>query len=273
MKENRFAYVAGLIDADGDLTISRSVNKEGYVQYDPMVRIGSSHLPTLKWLVAKFGGYFRKTKPKEGRKPFYIWKFSSDKHASRFLERVHPYLWLKKSQSNVLREYYALAGSHNPVERESLSRRIRGLNQSESHTTNTSRVSLTGKMLQAYLAGAFDGEGSCYILRAKQSQGDSYFYRASISFGNTWKPLVVCFVKKYGGLWRERPPHNFGKLKMYQWDVRDNPTRERFLLYTLPYLVTKREQAKLVLTFIRIQGSNPPLRESLRRRCCQFNGH
>jgi len=271
LKETRFAYVAGLIDADGDLTISRSASS-GYVQYDPLIRIGSSHIPTLKWLVAKFGGYFRKTKPVDGRKSFYIWKFSSDKHASRFLERVYPYLWLKKSQAEVLQKYYSLIGTQNPTEREILAHQIRKLNQSESHTTNTSRVSLTGKMLQAYLAGAFDGEGSCYILRAKQSKGDSHYYRASVSFGSTWKAIVVCFVKKYGGCWRERPPHNFGKLTMYQWDVRDNPTRLKFLLYTLPYLITKREQAKLVLTFIRIKGSNPSLRESLRQGCCQLNG-
>jgi hypothetical protein len=271
LKETRFAYVAGLIDADGSFSISRSESKQGYVSYDPLVRIRSKHLPTMQWLAGTFGGHHRPS-IMDGE-IYYEWKFSSDTHASRFLERILPYVWIKKKQSLVLKEYYGLRGVQNKTLRQSLYERIIDLNQNESVTTNTPRLPFSDKILPAYVAGIFDGEGSAYVIRVKQTCGSGFYYRASLSLGMSYKPLITELQRLYGGAWRQRPPHR-GNLPMYQWDVQDNKSKQQFALSVLPYLVTKKEQVNITLNFARMNGKpDPEKRIKLWKRCSALNGN
>jgi hypothetical protein len=274
LKETRLAYVAGLIDADGSLYISKAIRKDGYVSYDPIVMVRSTHLPTVKWLVNMFGGtYDTGVWDNPNWKTYYRWKFSGDKHAARFLDKILPYLWLKKAQAKVLKTYYELGGMNLPAVRESLYQSTTKLNQNESVTTNTSRLPFLGNILAAYLAGMFDGEGSSYIIKVKQGRGDGYYYRACISLGSTCKSLAEELQRVYGGGWRKRPPHN-GILPMYEWSVTTNVDKERFLLATIPYLHTKTEQSKIVLQFVRMSGEiNPEKRRACWLKCSALNGN
>ena len=273
MKDTRFAYVAGLIDADGSLYISKSVDKYGYAHYDPIVMIRSTHLPTVKWLIKIFGGTYDRSVWKKGCwKDYYRWKFSSDKHASRFLDKILPYLWLKRKSALVLREYYRLSGIQCKVRRDILYHRAVEANHSLSVTPNTSSLSLKRNLRQAYLAGMFDGEGSSYILRVKQRRCTGFYYRACVSLGSTCREIVQELQKVYGGFVRKRPPHN-GVLWMYEWDVKDNYGKENFLLSILPYLRTKTEQSKIVLNFVRLNGQPlPEKRKSMWLTCSKLNG-
>jgi uncharacterized protein (DUF2225 family) len=50
----------------------------------------------------------------------------------------------------------------------------------------------------------------------------------------------------------------------YKWTLNSNESREKLLLAILPYLLEKREQAKLLLKFVRLHRvENPELREKL----------
>lgn len=276
MKETRLAYVAGLIDADGSLYISKSTNDLGYVSYDPTVMIRTTHFETVKWLVSTFGGTFNKTDwVVPIWKRYYRWKFTSDKHASRFLDKILSYLWLKKEQAFILKEYFEMNGVQNKEKREALYQRVSKLNQNLSVTTNTSNLSLKRNLHQAYLAGMFDGEGSSYIIRVKQSKasgGNGFYYRACVSLGCTFEPVIVDLFNTYGGFTRKRPPHN-GILPMYEWDIKDNKGKEKFLLSILPYLITKRKQSKIVLDFVRLCGTpDPEKRKRMWFTCSELNG-
>lgn len=270
MKEKNFAYVAGLIDADGSLYISKSIRKDGYVSFDPIIMVRTTHLPTAKWLLKTFGGkYDKRTWDNNQWKPYYRWKFTSDKNASLFLEKILPYLWLKKEQAHVLREYYSLAGKQNTRLRNELTDRIQNLNQNESVTTNTSSL-----LSNAYIAGMFDGEGSSYIIKVKQSKQSrckGFYYRATVSLGSTSKQLAERLKLLFGGSWRERPPHN-GTLPMYEWTLQDNKNKERFLLAVLPYLVTKVKQSQIVLNFVRLNKKpDPEKRKAMWLECQALN--
>src|SRR5208282_4298059 len=109
LKETNYAYAAGLIDADGSIYISKSIRKDGYTSYDPTLMVRSTYLPTIQWLISKFGGTYDKTTWKDkNHKDYYRWKFSSDVHAIRFLDKIMPYLWIKKNQAIILKEYFEM---------------------------------------------------------------------------------------------------------------------------------------------------------------------
>ncbi len=271
MRKKDFAYVAGLIDADGSLYISKSTNENGYTQFDPIIMVRTTHLKTAKWLVDRFGGMYDRTDWKYDKwKPYYRWKFTSDKKAAIFLDKIIPHLWLKKEQAIVLKQYFSLNGTVVPRVRMMLADRCSSLNKGESVTTNTSGLSSN-----AYIAGMFDGEGSSYIIRVKQSaqsRGKGFYYRACVSLGSTSKSLAVQLKKLFGGSWRERPPHN-GKLPMYEWSVQDNKGKERFLLSIIPYLITKKEQSGIVLNFVRMNKEpDPDTRKRAWIECTKLNG-
>jgi hypothetical protein len=276
LKETTKAYAAGLIDAEGGYSISVSTNKLGYKQFDPMIRFTTTYRPVVNWMVKHFGGVAAKPKAwdvETGWKDYSCWKFSSDKHASRFLVAILPYIWMKRDEALVLREYFELNGKQDVAGRESLVRKLaEAKNNRESVTTNTPGFPQVAKAVHAYLAGVFDGEGSAYIVKFRQGQCDGYGYRAGVSLGNTFQKLVLEMQRIYGGVWRERPPHN-GTLPMYEWELKRQEDQERFLLAMLPYLQIKREQANLVLQFIRLRGErSPEKREVMYQKVRALNG-
>jgi len=276
LKETRFAYAAGLIDADGSLYISKCIRKDGYTSYDPTLMIRSTHLPTMKWFVSVFGGTYDKTVWKDKNyKDYYRWKYSSDIHAARFLDKIIPYLWIKQKQASLLKQYFEMRYVNDKQQREAIYQQMGELNQNYSLTTNTPSLPLKDNLRNAYFAGMFDGEGSSYIIRGKQgkqSRGKGFYYRACVCLGNTFLPVIQELKKTYGGFTRERPPHN-GKLMMHEWDLKDNPLKERFLLSVLPYLKIKIEQSKIVLNFVRMNGEvNPEKRKAMWLACSELNG-
>ena len=60
---------------------------------------------------------------------------------------------------------------------------------------------------------------------------------------------------------------------MHEWDLKDNNGKELFLLETLPYMITKREQSKIVLNFVRMNGKpDPEVRKRMWITCSELNG-
>lgn len=249
MKETTKAYVAGLIDAEGCYTLSKHIRPEGYAMYDPLIRFTTSHLPTAKWVKENFGGYFSTKNWKNDQwKTYHQWRIGNDIEASRFLTLIQPYIWMKTPEADILQEYYLLRGIQNKTAREDLYQKMVAYRERKSVTTNTSDFSFTNNIANAYLAGVFDGEGSIFFIETKET------IRLDVSLGNTSEPLVHVYQDFFGGRVRRREPHN-GILPMFEWAIGKQSDLEKFLLAMLPYLVTKREQAKIALEFIRTRKS------------------
>jgi hypothetical protein len=245
VKETTKAYVAGLIDAEGCYTLSRHVRPDGYVMFDPLIRFTTSHLPTAKWVKDNFGGYFStKNWPNNQWKTYYQWRIGNDSEASSFLTLIKPYIWEKIAEAGIIEEYYLLRGIQNKPAREVLYQKMVEYRERKSVTTNTSDFPFNTNIAHAYLAGFFDGEGSIYFVEAKNT------IRIDISLGNTFEPAIKAYQKVFGGHSRKRDPHN-GILPIYEWKIGRQSDLETFLLSVLPYLVTKREQAKIALDFVR----------------------
>lgn len=95
----------------------------------------------------------------------------------------------------------------------------------------------------AYFAGLFDGEGSVLIIHQTRQ---NRFYQLDVKLGNTYTEVVEALQRRYGGsihktiLKSGKPYHT--------WRLRSGKAAD-FLIKVLPFLIIKRAQAELGLTF------------------------
>lgn len=107
MNNTLLAWVAGIFDGEGSLTIKRS-NRSGTVHYQLWVTVGMSDRPenekALKILQKAFGGNISRIKPKGNRIGAVAWTVVSNQ-ALECLKKVIPYLVIKKKQAELLIEF------------------------------------------------------------------------------------------------------------------------------------------------------------------------
>jgi hypothetical protein len=118
----------------------------------------------------------------------------------------------------------------------------------------------------AYIAGIIDGEGHLTISKIRRPENSKttncFHYTANLGVTNTYLPLLKMLVEVVGGTYycSDRRANKI----CYKWVLNSNESREKFLLAILPYLLEKREQAKLLLKFVRLHKvENPDLREKM----------
>jgi hypothetical protein len=130
----------------------------------------------------------------------------------------------------------------------------------------------------AYMAGAFDGDGSISLIRrlGKNGKNNEYYALAQIEKVNSALPKF--FHEVFGGQIIISKP-NVGKdgisrMGTYQWKSPKGEKCKEILLKLLPYLCQKREQANLLIDYI---TENPFIRghrltqEEMNKRDDAFN--
>ena len=109
------AYLAGLIDGEGHLTIESSVkaknrtskHPEGYRTHVVLVNVTNTDVPMIEWLYYTFGGrlYLQLPNDKYRRmKTIYRWTMYGPLIDS-LLPQVIPYLKTKKQQAEVIMQF------------------------------------------------------------------------------------------------------------------------------------------------------------------------
>lgn len=144
----------------------------------------------------------------------------------------------------------------------------------------------------SYLAGFMDGEGTFAIVKtfSVQRKPDGtkkkyIVYKLNISVCNTNKEVMEWIAKHFGGKVLDSANDNRNpKYKIrYAWHVTHRHRQKDFILGVLPYLVAKKEQAKLALEFIKTYRDEPQYgvqldsaiverREELRNKMRILNG-
>lgn len=100
------AYLAGLIDADGCISISKmkrnlGVNGLKSPRYVVTVNIVNTSKELMEWLVETFGGRYKcRRRAAENHKATYDWWFNNSK-SLRILVLVEPFLKIKKDRAKV----------------------------------------------------------------------------------------------------------------------------------------------------------------------------
>jgi hypothetical protein len=127
----KFIYLAGIIDGEGSLIISRS-DRGTYNNYYGRIHVKNTDYRLIKWLLEKFGGNVHAHPPKDPIKhaKAYSWYFSGDAHDKEtLLLALMPYLIVKKDQAKILVDFFRMSGQINPERREELCSKIQLLNR------------------------------------------------------------------------------------------------------------------------------------------------
>ena len=124
----------------------------------------------------------------------------------------------------------------------------------------------------SYLAGILDGEGTICLHEIKNKHNHQHFGLQIIIYGTSLR-LMKWLVSNFGGVYYVRSATKLSVKIQYAWHPSGKANREKLLLGVLPYLVIKKEQAKLALEFIRIgdQVKDPDYRRKLVEQCRSFN--
>lgn len=128
----------------------------------------------------------------------------------------------------------------------------------------------------AYLAGLIDGEGYFCISKTTAHAYTGVEYPAfdlQIGVANTSVKLMKWLVSNFGQSYRalSHRTNTFAKRVCYQWKIERRENQELFILAILPYLVIKKEQAKLALKYIRLPRIAPADRMDLHLRMKALN--
>jgi hypothetical protein len=213
----------------------------------------------MNWLVAVFGGQYRKMPTKGNRKQKYTWYTTDESLPSG----VAPYLILKKSQAESSKLFFSLGSERNPIAREELMRDIQSANDSyvpvDKQDVLDSRLNSAtpSKLDWAYLAGLFDAEGTFGLQKRKKKGNGSYTSYARIS--NTDNRIFLWIVPRFGGRFsvvKRKVGKNEGAWTLSgNQSLEGRKTREEYLLALVPYLIAKQERAVVFMEWVRNNGS------------------
>lgn len=270
MKERTKAYLAGLIDAEGCLNIEKHYQTKPPHRdcFFPVIDISNTNREVLEFIAKQFGGSCSfKGNGKTGT-PLFRWRTQGKEHLSKILDAIAPYLTVKRREYNILRDFLYLGRIHNSEKRFELYNQIKVVHHDRSVETDTSKFeSWKPNLIHAYHAGLMDGENTISLGCYPNSKGSPNFKKI-IVFTNTFRPIVEQFLL-YGGFIRETPA-NGNRMTKYDWRIHKKEDQEKFLLKMLPYLIVKREPAKILLEYLRIEGANPSKRHELMKRIQAF---
>lgn len=107
-----------------------------------------------------------------------------------------------------------------------------------------------------YIAGVLDGEGTLVIAGCKRKENRNLAYRGYMAITNTNIPLLEHIQSRVGGLIHPQTKVYRGEIcPCYVLNFSVNQTRA-VLPKLLPYLVAKRDQAEVLLSFLERQAAN-----------------
>lgn len=145
----------------------------------------------------------------------------------------------------------------------------------------------------AYMAGFMDGEGHFSIAcggcrvpwvrtrqwktkagvqKSRRIEAPFNNYTVRVGCANTDKRVIDWIQCHIGGTYSIHRHKTANWKDCYKWHLYGANVQEQFILAVLPYLILKREQANIVLQFIRLNGiENPSKREELHRKVLLLN--
>ena len=248
------AYVAGLIDGDGNIGIKKGPRGK----LCPLVQFHNSVKQSCVFLHKLFGGTISAELPKkESNRVVYRWMLQGKEGCLNFLNKVSQFLILKKDSAENLHEFLI-----NPIEEKNFYQISKSLNLKRKiedyDFDNIQRLNTNDPYFWAYVAGIMDTDGSFSIERAIRKPGENRQKSDLIKF----RPKILltmvseCAVKhilsncEYGGLSIVKAKTAL-RGSAFRFSIQSRVDAINFLKKCIPYLQIKAIQAVKILNFCR----------------------
>lgn len=255
-------YLAGIFDGDGSFSLIKKVeNEKRSPLYYPTIQLGAKGDDLINLLKDQFGGYKilsrrHTSKDRFERNDFFRFKLEKPNQCKPFLEKVTPYLKLKKDRAEFLLKYIEenpfKRGSNKLIEEVIFQREKAWLKMKELNSESMLRhASLSRNDLEcksneqfwSYIAGLMDSDGSF-----------------SINKSGYWPVIQLSMIDVRGINFLN---HHFigGKVNVlraktcktgmtYRWSTKNLDICTKFLTSVIPFLRVKKNVAQCLLEFI-----------------------
>jgi hypothetical protein len=255
-KDRHYAYLAGLIDGEGNIGVYRCKNQKGYWGYSINLSVSNKDKRLMNYLIKHFGGSF-----KPGTRSFNWEPHGGKERIKSLLLSVLDSLIIKKEQAKLCLSFIDLGNKIIPDIRENFYFKSKILNSGSSKSIGLMHNT---KSDFSYLAALIDGEGSLRIIKTKQYNANGYCYHKVINITNCSRALMEYLVLHFGGIFKPKHSANENYIPAFRWTIFGNEIQENLLLAILPYLILKKQEANLILQFIRLDSKvNQEAREDL----------
>ena len=290
----KMAYIAGIMDGDGSFSIGKLKTVANPI-YFPLLQFVNKRPSVVDTLTESFGGTRLVIKPSKDKKYVcnhnsYRWRIRSGKNVRPVLEKLLPYLKIKKDRAEFLLEFIN-SFSFEPGIKQSLDRialkdryYLKMISLNDYKSFNTTITSVLAKentkdpIFWSYLAGLFDTDGSFSIKKQVSNKGTQVKnprYLPVISLSMT-DMRAINYIRSNCNLGRLYIPNNpscsYGY--HYQYGIYTKEGCVTFLRNIIPFLVGKKENAAQLLEFCEKSkktlncGAGVPAEELIFRESC-----
>lgn len=122
------AYIAGIIDGEGTISLDLSFPKRGGYQFHARLCVTNSSQLLLDYLTEKLGGAIYRKKGEWETKPCYRWHICSKDEVSSLLKIVLPFLVVKKRHAEIVVDFIdnfiPLQSKSDEVKEKEIERRL-----------------------------------------------------------------------------------------------------------------------------------------------------
>jgi len=122
------AYIAGIVDGEGTLSLSLSMPKRGGYHFGVRVCVTNTNTSLLKYLKKRVGGSIQKKPSYKGLLPCYRWQICHRGEVRQFLQLIYPYLIIKKRHAEIIMEFLddfvTLQKKSDEIKQEEIGRRV-----------------------------------------------------------------------------------------------------------------------------------------------------
>lgn len=117
------AYIAGFVDGEGYIGITKDNSRRNYRRtdfYKAVVKVANTNKEIIQWLKDSFGGtlYYRK-RDNDNWKNALCWTLEG-KNLIPFIDKIYPYLRVKKKQAEIVKKFRKTfkKGSYSYIKRD-----------------------------------------------------------------------------------------------------------------------------------------------------------
>ena len=268
-EEILMAYLAGAMDGDGSFSICKSMQGDRSPLYYPVIQLSNACEAIIDLFKETFNGKKHVRKPyiaKDGgsRRTNYHWMIQRQPSCLPMLERIIPYLVLKKERAEFLLKFI----KDNPYKRgsvridqktleyrESSYLKMRGMNDERIVTKNLTRHHAKkdndSETFCSYMAGLIDTDGSFTITKRKNHTNMvSPAYSVLIQLSSVDIKSINHILENFqGGKVHLRKGNNCRTGFCYRYVLTNRENVVRFCKKIKPFLILKKRQAEIMIDF------------------------